>query len=494
MMYNITDILSNQAKKTPDAIALLSINKSLSYKDLEELVSKLALYLDSKSIKNGDIVFQHFQDEFLLIISMLAISKIGATLVALPTQLSSLKIKELQNQLSVDFFITDQEYNGFDLDIQLIDVKYEKFSNISDTKKEFNTDPSLPWQIVVGSGTTGKEKLFEVSHNLELERVKISQKTLNISQNDVVASLIRINFNSTKIRFLASLYAGATYFIFEKEINDLVSICKKYEISILYSTVYHTEIILNFLNDHKKILDFLRVFSIGGSEISEDLKHRIKDKLTNKLYITYGTNEIGGISCTNFDTLFYTDQTVGKILNNICVEIVDDNDKDLPIEQIGHIRVKSPGMIKEYLNDKENSQKYIKNDWFYPGDLGKFTQNRELIYCGRSDHMMILNGINIYPSHIENRLLEHADVLDAACIPLKDKIHQDVPVSAVVLKSSSSISKDTLLNFCYESLAFASPREIIILDEIPRNSLGKLIRDKLKEKIISELFKSHPAL
>jgi acyl-coenzyme A synthetase/AMP-(fatty) acid ligase/D-alanine-D-alanine ligase-like ATP-grasp enzyme len=479
---NLSDILTHQAKQQPNKIAVFSNDKSYTYKELDILVSKLATYLHQKGVKQKDICLHYFEDEFLLIIAMLALARLGATLISTTSKPNVQKIQELKKIVDIKW-IVDSSF-----------VQFENFIHI-ETLENFSSAKNTTWQIVIGSGTTGKEKLFEVSYELEFQRIKISKSSITLSSNDIVVSVIPLQFNSTKIRFLATLYVGASYYLLDKEISNFSKTLQKNRITVLYSTVYYTELILiSLFKKEKNNFDFLRVLSIGGSTVSEELKYKVKEKLTSNLYIGYGTNDIGGITCTLPETIFTTPQTVGKVLENISVEIVDNKDKKIKDGQIGNIRVKSPGMIKNYLKDKENTQKFFKDGWFYPGDLGKFTQTKELIYLGRADHMMILNGINIYPAIIENRLLEHKDVQDVVCIPLKDSINQDIPISAVVLKDFSSITKENLINFCYEKLGSASTKDIVVLKQIPRNNLGKVQREKLLEKIYQKLLFSDTKL
>ena len=486
MINNILDI---QVKKQSEKIAIYQQNKTVTYKQLAADVSKLAFFLDSLGFKKEDIVFHYFKDEYLLILAMLSSAKMGTILVSLPMEINSLKLKDLKEQTQASFLLSDISM-GFDEIVESFVLKYEDFITLEKYEKNYEVNPELPWQIVIGSGTTNKEKLFEVSHNLEIERIKISQNSINMKEDDIVLSLIKLNFNSTKIRFLATLYTGASYFIFDNQTSNLIEICMKYKISVLYASVFHVEHILNNLDSNEKnALFFLRVLSIGGSVISEDLKERVKKYLTSNLYISYGTNDIGGITSTNINSVFKVEQTVGLVLKNIKVEIVDKNNNKLPVDEIGYIRVQSLGMIKEYLRDEKNTKRYLKNNWFYPGDLGKFNKNKELIYCGRSDYMMIVNGINVYPSLIESRLLEHKDVKFAVCIPFKDAISQDIPICAVVLKENSDICEAELLNFCFIKLGFTSAKQIVFLKDIPINSLGKIQRSKLQENMYIKLLK-----
>jgi len=482
----ISDILSYQAKMIPNKIAVFSKNRSYTYKELDDLVLKLANYLLKKEIKQKDVCLHYFEDEYLTLFTMLASARIGATLVSLPT-LNSEKIKDLKEVTDAKYLISDIAYN-LDETIHSLIVKLDDFIDLETNENTKEINPNIPWQIIIGSGTTNKEKLFEVSQGLELERIKIIKDSMKKTSEDIVASLIRLNFNSAKLYFLASLYAGASYFLLEENITDFAKTCSKNKITVLHATVFYIENILNSIKPNEvDVLNFLRVLSIGSSTVTENLKQKIKKHLTKNLYIFYGANEVTRITTTNIDTVFKIEQTVGITNDGVEIQIVDEKDKVKDIGDIGHIRVKSKGMITEYFNDTKNTKKFFKDGWFYPGDLGKFTEEKELIYLGRSDYMMILNGINIYPAQIENILLEHKEIEDVACVPIKDVINQDIPICAVVLKEGSSLSKPFLLNFCHKKLGKVSVKDIVILKKIQKNNLGKLQRKLLQETIYKEL-------
>lgn len=485
IIRNLIDILIFQAKNNPEKIAVFTQDKNITFFELEKYVCKVANYLETQNVKSKDIVLHSFNDEFLLIVTMLALAKIGACLVSVSKNIPKIQLDEIKEIINPKFLLSDEDMNLY-FEINKIIFTNNLFSSLNNTyyKNIEEFDPDITWQIVVGSGTTGKAKFFKVSHKLELERIKISKQSINITENDILLSLLELKYNSTKIRFLAGLYSGASYVILNREHKSLLDFCIKQKITILYTTVFHVENIFKTIpNMIDNVLCFLRVLSIGASNISDELRKKIQTKLTSDLYIGYGTNDIGGITCTNPKSVFSISQTVGKAINGVEVQIVDENEKEKAVGEIGFIRVKSPGMIDRYLNDEEATKKAFRNGWFYPGDLGKLTEDEELIYCGRSDQMMIMNGINIYPVQIENIIISHESVKDAVVFPIKHQIHQDIPICVVVLKENKQISKSELMNYCLERLGFSSPKEIIFLDEIPRNEQGKIVREKLRQKI-----------
>jgi len=144
-------------------------------------------------------------------------------------------------------------------------------------------------------------------------------------------------------------------------------------------------------------------------------------------------------------------------------------------------------MIDHYLDDDDATKRAFRDGWFLPGDLGKFTPDGQLIFLGRADQMMIMDGINIYPTEIETVIARHPAVRDSAVIPLHSAVHQDIPVCAVALHQGENVTEEELLNFAFQRLGSRYPRRIIILEQIPRTEQGKLLLHQLSQEMAVRL-------
>ena len=122
-----------------------------------------------------------------------------------------------------------------------------------------------------------------------------------------------------------------------------------------------------------------------------------------------------------------------------------------------------------------------QDGWFYPGDLISQQEGGPLVFHGRADDVMILNGINIFPSAIEDTLESHPDVREAIAYAVKSRIHGDIPVAAVVMQGQGRAGPVELLNYCRQSLGVRAPRQIRIVEAIPRNTGGKPLRRQMAE-------------
>jgi long-chain acyl-CoA synthetase len=136
-------------------------------------------------------------------------------------------------------------------------------------------------------------------------------------------------------------------------------------------------------------------------------------------------------------------------------------------------------MARGYLNAPAETARRFVDGWFLPGDIGRFRADGQLIVEGRSDDMMILNGMNIFPKEIERILELHPAVRAAAALALHSPVHGQIPVAAVELESAQTMEAIDLEKYAREQLGLRAPRRIVILPTLPRAAEGKLHRRAL---------------
>lgn len=489
---NFTDILSEQARMYPDVIAIFAPKGSLTYKHLETLVWKMATFLNKHQVKPGNIIALTFRNELALFITMLAVARLGATVYSVPKNTPKIQNRTMIASLNVNFLATDiVEHGNTLLPVLFMDIK-----TLIDSQHliDFNVraaDPVAPWLFITGSGSTGKSKIMPVHHQQQIQRMKSLLKWLPLSKGNRVATLVHLDHYVSKSLYLDTLSAGLSIVLFNRIDTKPIIWCKRYNISLLHATVFHIHEILKVLPaSAHNVLPTLKTLLIGGSSVPDHLRKQIKEKLTPNLYVRYGINEVGTISVAHAPDVYETAGTVGTILADKCVEIVDSNLQTLPVETVGSIRIKSATVIDGYLDDERATERAFKDGWFYPGDMGKFTVNGQLIHLGRADDMMIMAGNNIYPAEIEHCIISHPNIEDAVALPIKTHILQEVPVCAVVLKDPEKSTEKELLDFTYQRLGSRGPKRIVILKSLKRNEQGKLPRIELLNTIQTLLTRS----
>ncbi len=492
---NIVDILSRQAVERSDSAALVLLDKTVSYGALDTLVWNAATKLHRIGIRTGDVVAISFENQFAALIAMLATARIGATVFSVPPNTPAAQRKSAQARVGASFALTDSTTRDVDgvrtvnLDSrELTEPKEAMATGIGDES------PQAPFLIVTGSGSTGEPKAFAITHKQFHARAKFTAASVGLSPTDRVMSFHRIDFTSPKERYLAALYAGAAIVLIEASRFNPMAICQDLGVTVISATVFHLESLLASIPENAlEAFGSVRVLLVGASTVSESLRRRAFQKIGKTLYVRYATNETGLISIARPEGLPGCPGTVGYPWSGVSVEVVDGNGSITPRGVSGHIRVRSPGMVHAYLNDERATQTAFKEEWFYPGDLGTITADGQLVHLGRSDQMMIMNGINIYPAEIEQVLSLHPAVRDVAALSLKSEVHQDIPICAVTIDPAHGTTESELVEFSREHLGSRAPKAIVILRAIPRNEQGKLIRALTIRDVVEKIKALRPA-
>jgi len=489
---NLADQLTTQAQLRPHAPAIVQGKKAVTYGELEQLVWRAATLLRSRGISPGEVVALGVRDDILTAICMMALARIGATVLSLTVHMPPTLRLQRASEARVTTVLSDRGINLLDgirhLELAMTDLEDESLPIDMGCRV---TVPSAPWLLVQGSGTTGQAKVIPLSHLAQLARCQTAGEWLELTPADRVSTLLGFHFSNTKTRFLEGLISGSSFFIADTSSKLNPTQYRNAGVTILHSTVFHLEQILTMVGRAAAGVnlpfDFLRSLTVGSSTVTEDLRQRIVTQLTPNLRIHYGTNETGLLSYVSPAQLFDYPGTVGVPQSQAYIQIVDGQDGLLPQGGTGHLRVRTAGTIQAYLDNPLATQNSFRDGWFYPGDLGRFAADGQLIYCGRSDHMMIMNGINIYPEEIELLMRRHPGVVDVAAVPLPSSLHQDIPICALALDPANPPALRELLAYAQEHLGTAAPKKIIRLSRIPRTEQGKLDRKALYRDIHAQL-------
>jgi long-chain acyl-CoA synthetase len=174
--------------------------------------------------------------------------------------------------------------------------------------------------------------------------------------------------------------------------------------------------------------------------------------------------------------------SIGLPLPSTCMRIVDDNGKVLEPGEIGEIQASGPQIMKGYYNQPEETDAVLKDGWFSTGDLGYMEPDGFFSIVDRKKDMILVSGFNVYPNEIEEVLVAHPDVLEAAVVGMQDGKSGEA-VKAFVVLINKGTGKKELLAHCRENLtAYKIPKEIVFKEELPKTNVGKILRRELKSE------------
>lgn len=173
--------------------------------------------------------------------------------------------------------------------------------------------------------------------------------------------------------------------------------------------------------------------------------------------------------------------SVGEVLPQTEIRIVDEFGESLPQGQVGEIVVKGPQVMKGYLRNEEATHQAIKDGWMYSGDLGKFDEEGLLYIVDRKKDMIIRGGENVYPVEVEEVLYQIPELMESAVVGVPHEIYGEVPKAYVVPKAGQAISEEAIKAYCATQLAkYKVPHEVEFMDELPRNASGKVLKHTLR--------------
>jgi long-chain acyl-CoA synthetase len=169
--------------------------------------------------------------------------------------------------------------------------------------------------------------------------------------------------------------------------------------------------------------------------------------------------------------------------------IVDEDENDLPAGEDGEIRISGPNVMKGYYNlEEETALAFDSQGYFKTGDMGQFDEDGFLYITGRIKEMLIIGGENVFPREIEEVLTNHPDVIAAGVVGRSDASRGEVAVAFVELAQDAIFDEQALRSWCRKTIAnFKVPKNIIALEELPRNPTGKIMRRELASMVAKEV-------
>jgi len=261
-------------------------------------------------------------------------------------------------------------------------------------------------------------------------------------------------------------------------IASVPAYCRATRTTTLQLTVLQARALAGAEAPSDRLPSSTRVY-LGASRMPAGLPALFESRVGGRLYNRYGTTEIGIVATMYPDGDDGTPDSVGRPSAGVEVEIVGDHGRPLPHGEAGEIRLRAECMVDRYHGDPVATAKHFVGGWFYPRDIAMITPGGVLRYLGRRDDMMKLANINVFPAEIERVLEEHPAVASAAAFPIPSAVHGDIPAAAVELRAPGGVDVPTLASYARERLGVRAPRKIAILDALPRNAAGKVIKREL---------------
>jgi HIP---CoA ligase len=346
--------------------------------------------------------------------------------------------------------------------------------------------PDDPSDILFTSGTTGYPKGVVMTHGRTLHVATdwVAMTGLHAGDRYLMVNPYFHMFG-LKAGILACVASGATMVpepVFD--VDRVLARVADEQITVLPGPPTLYQSILDHPGRDSHDLSTLRVAVTGAADIPVELIRRIHAELPFKKVVTgYGLTEAGtACGTSNDDDPEAVATTVGRPRPGFEVRLLAGEDHDAAPGEAGEVALRGPSVMREYLDDPVATAQVLSSDgWLRTGDLGTFDEAGRLRIVGRVKDMFIVGGFNAYPAEIENMLLRHPAVTQAAVIGIPDERLGEVGMAFVV--ASQPLTADEIVAWSREQMAnYKVPRRVEIVDTLPLNATGKVMKDELRRR------------
>ncbi len=496
-------LLTRNSKYRPNHLGIVVEDTRLTYQEFNRNVNCAANMLRKLGAEKGDKIALVLPNCLELLELYWAIAKLGAVAVPLSTLLMSRGYKSLINDSDAKIVITSSLYMTIleDIKQELTNVKEfilidfpsnDEYKNYHSLKAEASDkEPNVeeinenaPYNIIYSSGTTGLPKGIVLSHYVRSYYATLFASSFRMTPESIIIHSGSIVFNGAFVTMMPAMFLGATFLLKLKfDAQEFIETVKREKVTHVIMVPSQLIAILNAPNCSREALESLEMVCSVGAPLHMDVKEKLNKLLPNRFYELYGLTE-GFL--TVLDRTHYATKpgSVGIPPPFFKMRIVNDQDQDVPVGEIGEIIGNGPTLMTEYYKRPELTSEAMRDGWLHSGDLGYLDDDGFLFLVDRKKDMIISGGVNVYPKDIEEVVVQHPSVREVAVFGIPDEKWGEASVAAVVLNDSTSIASNELMNWVNERVGakFQRIQQVLILDEFPRSISGKILKRELREK------------
>ena len=496
---SIASLFKQTAIKLPDKVAIEFEEQRVTFKEVDLNANKAANAFQSIGIVKGDRVAQFMPNSLELVYSLLGNFKNGSIVVPMNINFKEQEIHHILHDSGAKAIITDIERLPIVKNIlsKLPDLKHiilvdgsESGYNFNElTKNASDKEPNVVIKdedysiIFYTSRTTGKPKGAALNQINVTSNVKALAQAWKWAEDDVfLLTLPLYHIHGIGVALCGSLYVGNFTILRKKFVaEEVLETIQKRKVTLFMGvpTMYFK--LLEIEGLEKFDLSSMRLFVSGSAPLSRELFYKLKKAFGYEILERAGMSE----TMMNFSNPYDGDRipgSVGLCLPGVKVRIADKNFNDVPVNAEGEILIKGTNVFNGYWNKPAYNKQVFKDGWFVTGDVGKIDEKGYVYIIGRSKDVIKSGGINIYPREIEDVIESMPQVMECAVVGVPDKEFGESVKAYVVLNPGSKLTDDEVIAYCKEKLAsFKKPKFVEFLDALPKNTMGKLLKEELRK-------------
>lgn len=527
------DLFEAVVRERPGSPCIYYFDDAYTYGDVNQAALALAAALKDLGVKPGDRVVIDMQNIPQIVIASLAVWMRGAIALPLNPMFKSHELQYYINDSEAHVIITQDDVYaamvkeaigdrnditvittspldfisaGREIPGQLKGLEKKTFPETKDLGAllaEYNGRPADVQRVspediaylVYTSGTTGPAKGAMITHSNVIHNSHVYEVDSQLDGSDVVLGVAPI-FHITGIvaHMIIAFRLGLPIVLFHRfDPGDCLRLAEKYKVTFTVAAITVFTALMNHSGlSEFDISSFKKCYS-GGAPVPKGMVDRFREATGLTIYNVYGLTESSSpATITPLGVEGPVDEESGALSVGMPVPgheawIVDavDRDREVPIGQEGELVLRGPGITQGYWRKPEETNHAIKDGRFCTGDIAKIDKDGWVYIVDRKKDLINVSGYKVWPREVEDMLYKHPAVKETAVVGVPDEYRGETVKAFVSLRDEfkDRVTSDELIGFCKERMAaFKYPRQIEIIDEIPKTTSGKVLRRVLREK------------
>lgn len=506
----LADLFYKNAELFPEKEAIWCDGRSLTYRELAELVNRYSNLLLSLGASYGDHIAIPMNNSIESVALFFVAADLGLCVVPLNPSLPLEAIKAAMTAGDIKHIIArkaffsacekngrlehfgfsiclDQEYPGTD--------PFSEIHNMASMRPAINhdVDGSESLILTMTSGSTGTPKPIDISQNNKYDRAMAHVRVYKITKDDRILAATPLYHSLAERLVIMPLILGATSILLPRFTPALWLKCveeQKPSFTIAVSAQLAQMVELLKKPDAPKINSFRSIVS-SSALLEASVKYELIELLHCEFHEMYGASEVSTVTDICFQEAKDKQNSVGKPFDEAQIRIFrneseSDSGMDCSSGEIGEIAVKSKLRCKGYYKQEDMMRAAMCGEYFRTGDLGYLDEDGYLYFSGRKKELIITGAINVYPHDIDVVVGRLPEIKECAAFSYPDDRLGEVVALAVVPMEGKKVDVRFLRTYCARNLAdFQQPHKIFVVDKLPKNAMGKLQRMAILDYIRS---------
>jgi long-chain acyl-CoA synthetase len=505
-MYTLGDVPRKGLAIFRDKVAMVFEGRRITYGEMDNRVNCFTNALINLGLRKGDRLTILAENSYKYMEIYFAAAKAGMSVTPLNFRLSDEELTYIINDCEATLFLAGEGYEerflGLKKDLKGI-KKWISLDRKTDGSLFYevlihnspNTDPMVEVDendmaiLMYTGGTTGLPKGVMLSHRNILTAAYGLIIGYSFTSKDTTCFVLPLFHISLWPVLCHLMVGGKTVILRRPDIGEMLRAIQEEKCT----HIVFVPTLLTWLVDDPRSNEFdlssLRLITYAGSPMPVEVLKRCVQKFGNIFTQGYGLTEAAPL----VTVLFKEDHvlegpkaklltSVGKVGLPVEARVVDENDTPLKPGEVGEIAIRGKNVMMGYWKNSELTAATLRGGWLHTGDMGTIDEDGYIYLMDRKADMIITGGENVYPQEVENVLYAHPAIKECVVVSAPDDRWGERVQATVILKTGQTVTEEELIKHCKNKLAgYKCPKKIEFWDELPKTSVGKIIRKEVKK-------------